>query len=543
MKINKLAIAILSILIVTVSIFAAACSPNKSSTTSTTSTTSAASTAHVASGNLNLYNIDPYTLDPATASEATSQEYIQQIFSGLIALDDNLNPVGDIAQSWKIDSTGTVYTFELRQDVKFSDGKQVTASDFKYSWERACNPATGSQTAGTYLGDIAGVSDVLAGKSTTISGVKVVDSTTLQVTILKPHPYFLDKLSYSVSFVVEASNVSQGANWWKTPTGTGPFELKSWTTGQQLVLQDNPYYYGEKAKLATVTYKLWSGVPQRLYETGDIDATDVGTDYIDMVTDPAGQYLSQLKIYPEMSFSYIGFNCTQPPFDDPNIRKAFTMAVDKQKLVTLLFKGMESSANGILPPGMPGYNAQLQGLNFDVNQALALIKQSKYGSVANLPPITLTTSGYGANASSTITAIVYDWKQYLGVDVNVRVLDPDVFFYALKNEKDQLFDIGWIADYPYPQDFLEVLFGTGQDNNWGEYSNSQVDAILNQAGVETDNQRALTLYQQAEQILVNDGACIPLWFAKEYVLTKPYVSGYIPNAMGVVKLNKVSVSN
>jgi oligopeptide transport system substrate-binding protein len=283
-------------------------------------------------------------------------------------------------------------------------------------------------------------------------------------------------------------------------------------------------------------------VPQRLYETGDIDATGVGADYIDMVTDPEGAYLSQLNIYPELSFSYVGFNCTKPPFDDPNIRRAFALAVDKAKLASLLFKDMVTPASGILPSGMPGYNAQLKGLDYNIALAKDLIKQSKYGSASNLPAITITTSGYGAAASATLTAMLYDWKQNLGVDVKIRVLEPEVFFYTLKSEKDELFDIGWIADYPHPQDFLEILFKSGGDNNWGEYSNAEVDALLNQAGIEPDNAKSLRLYQQAEQKLVDDAACIPLWFGKNYLLTKPYVSGYAPNAMGIVKLNKVSVN-
>jgi oligopeptide transport system substrate-binding protein len=426
--------------------------------------------------------------------------------------------------------------------VKFQDGRQLTAGDFKYSWERACSPQTGSQTALTYLGDIAGVAEMLAGKAQSLSGVKVINDFTLEVTITASHPYFLYKLGYSTAFVVDKNNVAQGTNWWQTPNGTGPFKLKTWTTKQQLVLERNDNYYGEKAKMATVTYKLWSGVPQRLYETGDIDATEVGSDYIDMVTDPEGQYLSQLNIYPELSFSYIGFNCAKPPFDDPNIRKAFALAVDKTKLASLLFKDMVTPAGGILPSGMPGYNDQLHGLDYDIALAKELIEQSQYGDVSNLPAITITTSGYGAVASSTLTAIIYDWKQNLGVDVKVRVLEPQMFFYSLKTEKDELFDIGWIADYPHPQDFLEVLFRSGADNNWGEYSNTDVDALLTQAGVEPDNAKALVLYQQAEQKLVDDAACIPLWFGKNYFLTKPYVSGYAPNAMGIVKLSKVSVS-
>jgi len=534
-RVLTLFIAILAIIIT--SLFSLACPPKPVEPTAT-ATTSASAPAR---GNLNLYNIDPYTLDPASSSEATSHEYIFQIYSGLIQLDDNLNPAPDIAKSWTTDTKGMVYTFTLRQDVKFHDGRTVKAGDFKYSWERACAPATRSQTAPTYLGDILGVKDVLAGKTTEITGVKVIDDYTLQVTIDAPKPYFLYKLAYVTAFVVDRNNVAQGANWWRKPNGTGAFKLKEWKQGQSVVLEANPDFYGEKAKVATVTYKILSGVPMRMYETGDIDTTGVSIDYIDMVTDPEGNYLKELTIVPELSFSYIGFNCTEPPFDDPLIRRAFSMAIDKQKLTSLSFKGMVAAASGILPPGMPGYNAQLKGLTFDPAGAMELIKSSKYGDVSRLPPITLTTSGYGAIAGGTLEAIVYEWKQNLGVNVKVRQLEPERFFYALKQEKDQMFDIGWIADYPHPQDFLEILFHTGSETNWGEYSNAEVDRLLDKAGVEPDNAKALALYQQVEQKLVDDAACVPLWFGKNYILTKPYLKYYIPSPMGFVKLSKVSV--
>jgi oligopeptide transport system substrate-binding protein len=532
-RIKGITLSILLVLLALISITSVACPPK------TTETTSGKT---IAQGNLNLYNIDPYTLDPATSSEATSHEYIFQLYNGLVQLDDNMNPVPDIAKSWKTDSKGIVYTFTLRQDVKFHDGRGVTAGDFKYSWERACAPETGSQTAMTYLGDIVGVEEVLSGKTTDISGVKVIDDYTLQVTIDAPKPYFLYKLGYVTAFVVDRNNVARGASWWRNPNGTGPFKLKDWKQGESLVLEWNPDFYGEKAKVATVTFKILQGVPMNMYETGDIDATDVSLDYIDMATDEAGKYFEQLKISPELSFYYLGFNCTKPPFDDANIRRAFSMAVDKNKLVSLVYKDMVTPAYGILPPGMPGYNAQLQGLDFDIVGAKELIKKSKYGDVSNLPEITITTGGYGTAISSYLEAIIYEWKQNLGVEVKVRQLEVERFIYFLKQEKDELFDIGWIADYPYPQDFLEILFHSGSENNWSEYQNPEIDNLLDEAGIEPDNTKALNLYQQIEQKLVDDAACLPLWFGKNYILTKPSVSGYEPTPMGVVRLNKVSIS-
>ena len=507
-------------------------------TTTITSTTTAVSTS---SAVLHLYGIDPLTLDPALAGDATSHDFILQIFSGLVTLDNNLQPVPDIADSVALSSDGTVYTFTLKQGVKFQDGRAVTANDFKYSWERACNPATGSQTAEAYLGDIVGAKDMLAGKATSLSGVKVIDNSTLQVTIDAPRSYFLYKLTYPAAFVVDKNNVSKGATWWKLPNGTGPFKLQTWVPNTSFILARNTLYYGDVAKVASVEYKLWAGVPERLYETGDIDATDVSLPYIDEVTDPAGPYLSQLTVTPELNFSYVGFNCTKPPFDDPKVRQAFCMAVNKDKLVSLVFKSMVDKADGILPPDMPGYNSQLQGLEFNPQQALELIKESTYGDVSNLPPIVLTTAGYGGEVGSYLEALVNEWRTNLGVEVTIRQIDPERFLYDTKDELDNMFDSGWSADYPHPQDFLDILFASNTQNNYGGYSNPAVDDLLVKAGMEQDKAKSLALYQQVEQLLVDDAAVLPLWFGKEYTLVKPNVHGYTPNVMGEVKLNEVSI--
>ena len=508
----------------------------------TTSTTGTAAITYDSSAVLSLYGIDPLTLDPAVSGDANSSEYILQIFGGLVTLDDNLEPVADLAKSWKISGDGTVYTFTLRQDVKFQDGRGVKASDFKYSWERACNPSTGSQTASTYLGDIIGAKDMLAGNITTISGIKVVNDYTLQITIDAPKSYFLDKVAYPTAFVVDRNNIAQGTDWWKQPNGTGPFKLKQWEANSSLVLERNSLFYGEMAKVASVNFKLWAGVPVQLYETGDIDVADVSLPYIYQVTDKSGLFYTQLVTVPELSFYYIGFNCNKPPFDDANVRRAFSMAIDKTKLVSLVYSDMMEKADGILPPGMPGYNSQLQGLEFDPQQALALIKASKYGDVSNLPSITLTTAGYGGAISSYLEAIINEWRENLGVEVTVRQIDPERFLYHMEDELDEMYDSGWIADYPHPQDFLEILFASGMQNNYGGYSNTGVDTLLAEAGVESDSTKSLALYRQVEQKLVNDAACLPLWFGKNYVLINPKVKGYALNAMGYAKLNKVSIS-
>jgi oligopeptide transport system substrate-binding protein len=455
-------------------------------------------------GTLNLADTGPITLDPATAAESSSAAYIFQ-------------------------------------DVSFQDGAPVTAADFKYSWERALNPATGSLTAGTYLNDIVGAADIIAGRATQLSGVQVINDYTLQVTIDAPKAYFLDKMAYPTSFVVDKKNVESGPNWWQQPNGTGPFKLLQWQPDQLLVLGRNDNYYGDKPHLSQVRYQLYNGNPIQLYQSGDIDVTYVGGAYMGLVTDPSNPISKELQVSPELSIFYIGFNAAAPPFDDARVRQAFSYAVDKSRLITLATENVVQPAYGILPPEMPGYNPDLVGLRFDPQKAKQFIAASKYGSVANLPPIVLTTSGYGGDISGLIGGVIEEWRRNLGVEVTVRQLEPQFFLYALKQEKNNLFDSGWIADYPDPQDFVDILFRTGSQNNAGDYSNAQLDTLLNKAAVEPDRSTRLGMYQQAEEMIVQDAAVLPLYFGRSYLLVKPYVQGYKLSPLGYPFLSQVSI--
>ena len=490
---------------------------------------------------LTLYDIGPITLDPALARESSSNLYIMQIFSGLLAFDQDMELVPDIAYDWDVSEDGLTYTFYLRTGVVFHDGSPVTAYDFEYSFERACDPSLGSQTAGTYLGDIVGVNEKLSGEDEEISGITVIDDYILEITIDAPKVYFLSKLTYPVAFVVDEESVASGDEWWQEPNGTGPFGLMEWDEDELLILERNDLYYGEKANLEYVVFLLWGGVPIRMYETGEIDVAYVSLADIDRVRDPENPLNSELEVFPELSVFYIGFDTADPPFDDPLVRQAFCLAVDKDKIIKLVLKDTAIEADGLLPPGMPGYNEGLEGWDFDPDRALELISQSSYGDVSNLPMITITTYGYGGNISSVLGAVINEWRVNLGVEVEVRQLEPDDYFYMLMEEKDQMFEYGWIADYPDPQDFLDILFHSDVENNVGEYSNPEIDALLEQAAVETDEEARMEMYQEIEQMLVDDAAFLPLYFGESYVLVKPYVEGYYLNPQGIPILKDVSI--
>ena len=489
---------------------------------------------------LRLWDVGPVTLDPAISADMSSHLYVMQIFSGLVRLDRELNIVPDIAEDWELSSDNKTYIFHLRQSVKFNNGRDVKADDFKYSWERACDPETGSGTAATYLGDIVGAKDMLAGGTEEITGIEVIGDYTLQVTIDAPKAYFLSKLAYPTAFVVDRNNVESGEDWWREPEGTGPFELREWQAGQRLILERSQTYHGELAKLEQVHYLLY-GSPMVLYETGQIDVVSVFLPYIDRVRDETGPFYPELAVTPELGLYYIGFNTAEPPFDDVNVRRAFCHAVDKERIAEVILRDMVNEADGILPPGIPGYNEALEGLDYDIEEAIDLIADSKYEDVSNLPPITLTVDGYGNSISGYLGAIIQEWQQNLGVEISVRQLETDNFLYNVKQEKDEMFVTGWIADYPDPHNFLDILFYTGSEGNISDYSNHSLDTLLDQAAIEQNEIARLSMYEQAEQLIVDDAPCLPLFHGANYILVEPYVKDYELSSLAIPDLSKVYI--
>ena len=241
---------------------------------------------------------DPPTLDPALTSDTSSAFVVIEVFSGLVTIDADLNIVPDIATRWDLSNDERTFTFHLRNDVKFHDGKPVTAHDFKFSMERALDPATESTVADLYLNDIVGASAKLKGTANSVSGIRVLDDYTLEITIDAPKPYFLAKLTYSTAFVVDQENVESGPDWTSRPNGTGAFRLAEWEIGERIRLERNDLYYKEPAHLDAVNLLLSGGVGMTMYENNEIDFTGVGLADIDRVLDPTEEINRDLQITP-----------------------------------------------------------------------------------------------------------------------------------------------------------------------------------------------------------------------------------------------------
>ncbi len=467
---------------------------------------------------------NPREYDPATTYGSGNK----MVFSGLVSFDPYLNLSPDLAETWEVSADGTVYTFHLRENAKFHNGKVVTAEDIRYSLERALSPAIQSDTALTYLGDIVGARDLASGSATSVSGIKVLDDYTLQITIDAPKPYFLLKLTYPTAFVVDKENVESGSEWFRTPNGTGPFKMVEWIPFEKITYIANQDFYLGMPAIQNIVVELYSGVGVRLYESGDIDMTGLHYYYADRFLNPAEPMHNEVVSGVDLCTGYTVFDVTQPPFDDVKVRQAFSKAFDRQKYIDIVKKGHALPAIGIFPPGLPGFNIGLEGLMYNPEEARQLLEESTYGGAENLPQIIYTDSGIGSYVNTDVAAIVQMWEQTFDIEIIVENIEPNFYYDQIyAGEHGQIFRGGWCADYPDPENFADVLFHSDSAQNNGGYSNPKLDTLLESARIEPDIMKRIALYQEAEQIIVNDAPVLFTTHSLSYQLVKPYVKGYI----------------
>ena len=492
--------------------------------------------------------VDPPTLDPHLTTDATSAQIIVEVFGGLVTIDANLDVVPDLAEGWDISADGRVYTFRIRPDAMFHDGKPVTAEDVRWSLERATNPLTEAPNVDQYLGDIVGVDEKLAGDALQISGVRVINERTIEITIDQAKSYFLAKLTYPTAFVLDRVSIEANPKkWFRKPNGTGPFRMTEYKVGETLILSRNENYHLGPPKLAEVVMILSGGTSMLMYENDEIDIAGVGLADLDRLLDPTNALNAELRrAPPSFSVQYIGLNVNEPPLDDRKVRQALNLAIDKREIATIVLGDQVVPATGILPPGFPGFSESVRGYGFDPERAKQLLRESKYGDdLDNFPTITITTPGsFGANVSLDMEVVLAMWEKNLGIRTEFQQTEFATFLKDLNKRRFQMFNIGWIADYPDPENFLDILFYSDSSNNHTNYNNPEVDALLEQARVETDETRRFRLYNQVEQMILDDAPWIPLWYSGErYLLVKPNVHDYLQTPLIIPKLRYVYLTD
>ena len=482
-------------------------------------------------GVLRLLGRDPPTLDPHLTGDVTSARYVMEIHGGLVTFtrESTLGP--GLAESWEIDSSGTAFTFRLSPTAVFHDGRKVTASDMKWSLERAADPETEAVGADVYIGDIIGALDKLNGDADSIAGVSVIDEETLRMEIDAPKAYFIQKVSFPTFFALDRANVETGRDWIKAPNGAGPFTLAEYEPGELIRLERFDGYHLGPAKLDAVEFNLAGGDGMLMYENDEIHIGRIGLAALERVRDPSDPLHDEFhQGPPNFGVAFMGMNVSEPPFDDVNVRLALNYAMDRDTLSNVLLEGIVVPAQGILPPGFPAYNPGLEGYGYDPEKARQLLAESKYGSdTANYPAITITLPGsFGSDVSPLYQAILATWEEQLGITMELLQTEWATFLQDLGDKNFQIYGgSGWVADYPDPQTFLDVLFHTDSDINRYNFSDPELDDLLERARVEQDQEARFSMYRDAERMILESAPVIPIYHsANELYLIKPYIKGF-----------------
>lgn len=484
---------------------------------------------------------DPATVfDPIQIGDASTAEYTAEIFGGLVTLNLDLEVVPDIAERWEISDGGRVYTFFLRNDVVFHNGRRVTAEDVKYSLERAADPANFSPTVLDYLGDIVGVRDKFNGRADDISGVQVVDEYTLRIELTEPISYFLQQLTYTVAYVVDREQIEDDPNnWTRRPNGTGPFRVKTFRPLEEIVLIPNDRYHLGPPKVDEVVFSLSGGSLSTRFQNDEIHVAIVPAVELAGVLSGESELSEFYRPVPQLAIFYLGFNVNEPPFDDPLVRQAFAHAINREAINEVLFFDAAVVADGILPPTLPGYAEAVTTYPYDPERAAELLAQSSYAD--DMPRIILTFSGGGGDPPDNLQAYQQQWREALGVEVEIEAIEWSAYLRELRRGTFQMYSAGWIADYPDPENFLGKLFSSESRLNHTGYENERVDALLNEAATLGDQEARFRLYHEAEQLIIDDAPIIPTFWTISHYLVRECVQNWVDPGTIVPKYRYIEI--
>lgn len=544
---------------------------------------------------------EPKSIDPAINQTIDGSDYLVEAFEGLVKTDKKGNYVPGIAKSWDKSSDGLTYTFHLRTDAKWSDGKALTADDFIYAWKRAVDPQTASPYAyqlyyiknaeqinseyadksgkpakvkvgadnkpvqdkdGNYTADPNGqyVYAKADGTPYTVDdlGAKATDAHTVVVTLSAPCAYFLQIAAFPTLFPVRKDIVEANPDKWATDPKTyisdGPFMLKQWNHNSKMVFVRNPYYYDQKTIVPTeLDFLLMDNTTSIVaaFKNKKIDLTeDYPTDELDTMVKQ-----NQAKVYDVLGIYYYAFNLKKAPFDNEKVREALTLAIDRNYLVKSVSKGGQKPASAIVPPGVPDaagvssdfrkdggsfFDTSASAYNSNVAKAKQLLAEAGYPDGKGFPTIEIK---YNTQELHQVIAeyVQSEWKKNLGINVTVANEDWSVFIADRNNANYQVARDGWNADYNDPMTFLDI-FTSDSGNNDSHYSNPQYDSLISDAKTTLDTKKRFTDMHNAEKILMNDYAAAPIYYYTDPDLVSPKLQGYVHSVLGYKYLMWASIS-
>lgn len=488
---------------------------------------------------------EPPTLDPALSQDNVSNTVINGLFEGLTRKDEKGATVPGIAEKWEVSDDQKSYTFQLRKDAKWSNGDPVTAHDFEYAWTRALDPKLNPPAPYAYqLYYLKNAQNYNVEKDNpnhitdpSQVGVKAKDDYTLEVQLEAPTPYFLSLLSFQTFFPVHKS-AKDNANWAgeaSTFISNGPFKLSSWKHSNSIELVPNENYYAKnEIKLTKVKFVMVkdSSTELNMYNTGQLDYTGKPTGEIplDQLPKLKQEKQGELSIKGIASTYYYVFNTTAAPFDNLNIRKAFAMAIDRQKLVDKVTLSGELPAHGFVPPGIIGVKDEFRTEHKDdfftdnIDEAKKLLATGlQEKGLTALPEIKLTYNTSDGN-KKIAQAVADMWSKNLGVTVKLENQEWKVFLKNRTSLNYQIARSGWGADYNDPMTFID-LWTSKSGNNDSGFKSPEYDALVKEAYSTADQNKRVEAMAKAEKILMDNQVIMPLYYYSSTQMVKPNVKG------------------
>lgn len=480
------------------------------------------------------------TLDPHKSSAQWENIIITDMFTGLMTYDMHAQPVYGMAESHTVDDTGTLWTFNLKQDAVWSDGTPVTASDYVYSFRRILAPETASQYASLlYL--IKNAAPLNRGElAPDTLGVTALDTHTLQIDLEYPAPYFLGLLTHYSTFAVPPHVVEAFGDAWIQPDNivvNGPYSLKYWRTGDQLVTEKNPLWKGTEAlcydRITYFELEDLTSVERRI-QAGDLDINNAFD----------GARLEELeaklpgwpRAFPSLITTYWTYNTTQPPFDDVRVRQALSMALDREFMVDNVLAPGYLPAYNFVPPGIANYEADRPQFAWkDVPRADRLVMAKTLLEDAGFGPDNPLEFEYIHRSTDDNPKVapvaqqnwneIADWVESTPIKQDTKVL-----YARLRAGDFEVSDAAWVADFDDPINFLYLLDSQTGQQNYGNFNSPEFDRLLLEASNQLDLKKRAALFAQAEGILLEEAAISPMWFQVTKNMVDPNIEGYADNA-------------
>jgi len=480
---------------------------------------------------------EPPSLDPTQATDSASIQVLRSTTYPLAYFDGDLNVVPGLADDWDVSADGTEITFHLGA-YKYSNGEDIVAEDFVYSWQRLSDPR---EAAGySYvMADVVGYDEISAIDTETATDAEI-DAALLTLGVSAPDSStFVVKLKHAASYFVYIATLwvtvpqKAGMTWGEADgyVSSGPMIMTEWNHNSNIVLEPNPEWGGDPVTIARVELSMIDDPAASLaaYEADELDIGGVPTQEIGRIQDDP-QLSGEVLEGAVLSIYYFGFDMKDPngPFaKSRDLRRAFSGAIDKETMIATTFSGIGTVAHSLVPPGMPGYQEDAF-IPFDVAQAQA-------DFAAGLAELGITADdlqlevGYnsGSNHEDKVDFLVEQWRTAFGVEVEAVGLEWGAYLTRLNEDPFDIFRLGWGADYPHPNNFTTDLISCTSGNNNMGYCNPDVDALLQQAAVKKDLGEQVALYNQAQEMFMADAPLIPLRYGQRFTLVKPWVQNLV----------------